>query len=405
MNQPHIFTVSELNRKVKGLLEGSFPIIWVGGEISNFTWHSTGHMYFTIKDRSAQLGCVMWKEYSQHLPFTPREGHMIQVRGKISLYEKGGRYQLLAYQMEQQGVGDLRLAFERLAARLREEGLFDPQHKKNLPRFPERVAVVTSATGAAIRDISGVIFRRFPAVRILLAPVAVQGDSAAGEIARALAELNRTRAADVIIVGRGGGSPEDLRAFNEEIVARAVFASSIPVVSAVGHEIDMTISDLVADLRAPTPSAAGELVVPDRREVAVLVHALQARMKRAAGHLVDARRKHLEGLRSSHGMRRSRDLIARQRHALHSRERHLRVAARNLHERLSSLLRSRSEKLTALDPSAVLCRGYSICRRLPDGSIVTDAGSLEKNNTIAVTMARGSIEGSVTRIRTAGGDR
>jgi exodeoxyribonuclease VII large subunit len=405
MSQPHIFTVSELNRKVKGLLEGSFPIIWVGGEISNFTWHSSGHMYFTIKDRSAQLRCVMWKEYNQHLLFAPREGHMIQVQGKISLYEKGGQYQLLVYQMEQQGVGDLRLAFERLAARLRDEGLFDPQHKKALPRFPERVAVVTSPTGAAIQDIAGVISRRFPSVRILLAPVAVQGDGAAGEIVRALAEINRTQAADVIVVGRGGGSPEDLWAFNEEIVARAVFASRIPVVSAVGHEIDMTISDLVADLRAPTPSAAGEFVVPDRREVTVLVHTLRARMNRAAGHLVNARRKHLEGLRTSHGMRRSRDLIDRQHHALQSRDRRLRVAARNLHEKLSSLLRSGAEKLTALDPTAVLSRGYSICRRLPDGSIVTNAGSLEKDDTIAVTMARGSIEGSVTRIRTGSGAR
>ena len=281
MSQPPVFTVSELNRQVKAILESSFPVVWVCGEISNFTWHSSGHMYFSIKDRSAQLRCVMWREYAQHLPFTPREGLMIQVRGKISLYEKSGQYQLQVYQMEQQGVGDLRLAFERLAAKLRDEGLFEERYKKPLPRFPERIAVVTSPTGAAIRDIEGVIWRRFPAVRILLVPVPVQGEGAAREIAEAIERVNREKAADILIVGRGGGSPEDLWAFNEEIVARAIFASRIPVVSAVGHEIDMTISDLVADLRAPTPSAAGELVVPDRCEVTILLQTLQSRMARA----------------------------------------------------------------------------------------------------------------------------
>ena len=405
MDQPHIFTVSELNRKVKSILESSFPVIWVCGEISNFTWHSSGHMYFTIKDRSAQLRCVMWKEYNQHLFFTPREGLMIQIRGKISLYEKNGQYQLLVYQMEQQGVGDLRLAFERLAARLRSEGLFDQQYKKPLPRFPECIAVVTSPTGAAIRDIEGVIFRRFPAVRILLFPVTVQGEGAAEEIAGAIAELNRADAADILIVGRGGGSLEDLWAFNEEIVARAIFDSRIPVVSAVGHEIDITIADLVADLRAPTPSAAGEMVVPDGREVTVLLQTLQARMARAARHLVSAPRKHLEGLKNSHGMRRPRDLIERKQQSLRSLVRHLHSVAGHLKGDLRNRLRAKAEKLAALDPGAVLSRGYSICRRLPDGTVITDSGALRKDDAIEVTMARGSIEGSVTRIRSAGGVR
>ena len=402
MDQPHFFTVSELNRKVKSILESSFPVIWVCGEISNFTWHSSGHMYFTIKDSSAQLSGVMWKEYNQHLFFTPRDGMMIQVRGKISLYEKNGRYQLLAYQMEQQGVGDLRLAFERLAARLRSEGLFDQQHKRPLPRFPERIAVVTSPTGTAIRDIEGVISRRFPAVLILLSPVTVQGEGAAEEIAAAIADLNRADAADILIVGRGGGSPEDLWAFNEEIVARAIFDSHIPVVSAVGHEIDMTISDLVADLRAPTPSAAGELVVPDAREVGVLLQTLQERLVRAAGHLVMVRRNRLIGLQNSHGMKRPRDLIERQRQNLQSFTRYLRSSAGHLKGELVNRLRARAEKLAALDPGAVLSRGYSICRRMADGSIITDSGVLQTDDAIEVTMARGSIEGLVTRIRSAG---
>lgn len=399
MKPPHIFTVSELNRQVKSILEGSFPIIWVRGEISNFTWHSSGHMYFTIKDSTAQLRCVMWKEYNQHLFFTPREGHMIQVRGKVGLYERAGQYQLQVYEMEQQGMGHLRLAFERMAAKLRDEGLFDPQHKKPLPRFPERIAVVTSPTGAAIRDITGVIRRRFPSVGILLYPVTVQGDGAAGEIAAAIAELNRTGAADIIIVGRGGGSLEDLWAFNEESVARAVFDSGIPVVSAVGHEIDMTISDLVADLRAPTPSAAGELVVPDQREVSVLIRTLQSRMSRAVEHLLGTQRKHLERLRTSHGMRRPGDLIDRHRQGLGARQQRLLTAVMHLKKDLAGRLQGQAEKLSALDPGAVLTRGYSICRRLPDEAIVTDAGALREDDAIEVTLARGRIEGSVTRIR------
>ena len=401
MDQQHIYTVSELNSQVKSILESSFPFIWVCGEISNFTWHSSGHMYFSLKDLSARLRCVMWKEYNQHLFFSPREGLMIQVRGKITLYEKNGQYQLSVYQMEQQGVGDLRLAFERLAAKLRDEGLFDEQYKKSLPRFPDRIAVVTSPTGAAIRDIQSVIRRRFPAVRILLAPVTVQGDGAAGEIAAAVARLNREGAADIIIVGRGGGSPEDLRAFNEEIVARAIFDSRIPVVSAVGHEIDLTISDLVADLRAPTPSAAGEMVVPDSCEVMIFLQTLQARMVRSAEYLVLSRKRQLQGLRNSHGMRRPRDLVEGRRQSLRSQTRHLQSAARHLKEDLRVRLRSKSEKLAALDPEAVLSRGYSICRRLPEETIVTDAGTLHRDDAIEVTMARGSVEGSVTRVQSA----
>jgi len=399
VNQSRVFTVSELNRQIKGLLENSYPMVLVSGEISDFTWHTSGHMYFSLKDLYAQLRCVMWKAHNQHLFFNPEEGLRVQVRGKISLYERGGQYQLQVYQMQQQGVGDLRLAFERLAAKLRTEGLFDQQYKKPVPRFPGRIAVITSATGAAIKDIAGVISRRFPAVRILLYPVVVQGAGAAEQIAMAIGELNRAAAADIIIVGRGGGAPEDLWAFNEEVMARAIFASRIPIVSAVGHEIDVTISDLVADLRAPTPSAAGEMVVPDQQEVMTLLRSLQLRMARAAQQMTDSRWKHLDGLKSSHGMKRPSDLIDRQRQALRSRERHLRSAAVYLQRDLRNGLRAHQEKLSALDPGAVLSRGYSICRRLAGEAIITDARSLSKADGIAVTFARGSIEGSVTRVR------
>jgi exodeoxyribonuclease VII large subunit len=402
MSQPFVFTVSELNRRVKSLLENSFPLVWVSGEISDFTWHTSGHMYFSLKDRNAQLRCVMWRAHNQYLFFTPREGLEVQVRGKISLYEKGGQYQLLVYQMQPQGVGDLRLAFQRLAAKLRAEGLFDQRHKKPLPRFPGLIAVITSPTGAAIKDIVGVISRRFPPARILLYPVAVQGDGAAEQIARAIAELNRKAAADLIIVGRGGGAPEDLWAFNEEVLARAIFASQIPIVSAVGHEIDVTISDQVADLRAPTPSAAGEMVVPDQREVVTLLQTLQMRIVRAARNLFAARWEQLQGLQKSHGMKRPADLIDRRRQELRSREGHLRSAALHLGRDLRNRLRAQAEKLSALDPGAVLSRGYSICRRLRDEVIVTDARSLQTSDGIEVTFARGRVEGSVTRVRSRG---
>jgi exodeoxyribonuclease VII large subunit len=398
-DRPHVFTVSELNRRVRGLLENSFPIIWVSGEISDFTWHTSGHIYFSLKDHAAQLRCVMWRDYNQNLFFTPRQGLSVQVRGKISLYEKGGQYQLQVYQMEQQGVGDLRLAFERLSAKLRTEGLFDQQHKKPLPRFPWRIGVVTSPTGAAVKDIIGVITRRFPPAKILLYPVAVQGEGAAEQIAEAIQEFNRHKASDVIIIGRGGGSPEDLWAFNEEVVARAIFASRIPIISAVGHEIDVTISDLVADLRVPTPSAAGEMAVPDYRQVLAMLQTMYMKLVHAAQQLISGRKKHLQGLKTSHGMKRPRDLIDGQWQRLRSREHRLCSAIHRLEQDLTSQLRAQAEKLSALDPEAVLVRGYSICRHLPDRHIITDARHLHPDDGIEVTFARGIVEGSVTRVR------
>ncbi|MCK4597040.1 exodeoxyribonuclease VII large subunit, partial [bacterium] len=221
MSNQRIFTVTELTRQIKLILESSLPDLWIEGEISDFTWHRSGHMYFTLKDKDAQLRCVMWKSQNQHLFFTPREGTKIQARGKITLYERGGQYQLTVYQMHTVGSGELRMAFERLANRLREEGLFRQELKKSLPSYPKYIGVVTSATGAAIQDIVRVISERFPPAKIILRPAAVQGKGAAEQIARAIEELNADGRAQVIIVGRGGGSPEDLWAFNEEKVARS----------------------------------------------------------------------------------------------------------------------------------------------------------------------------------------
>ena len=262
------FTVTELNAEIRSILEGSFSDIWVTGEISNFHNHSSsGHMYFTLKDGRAELRCVMFRGANRFLRFIPENGLNVRVYGSVSVFEQRGQVQLIATLMEPAGLGDLFQAFEALKKKLAEEGLFNPEHKLSLPNFPRSVGVVTSGTGAAIRDILNVLKRRAPHVRILLRPTRVQGDGAAREIAEGIQNLEQFGSVDVVIVGRGGGSLEDLWAFNEEVVARAIYNCAIPVISAVGHETDFTISDLTADLRAPTPSAAAELVSPARDEI------------------------------------------------------------------------------------------------------------------------------------------
>jgi len=260
-----IYTVSELTREIKQVLETGFPCLWVEGEISNFKRHSSGHLYFTLKDENSQIRCAMWRYRANDLIFRPEDGMKVLVQGNLQVYEPGGYYQIIVQQVQPAGVGELQLAFEQLKKKLYAEGLFDEAHKKPIPIFPERIGVITSPTGAAIRDIISVITRRFPIAQIILAPVRVQGPGAKEEIVQAIQDFNEFGEVDVLIVGRGGGSLEDLWAFNEEVVARAIFTSKIPIISAVGHEIDFSISDFVADRRAPTPSAAAEMAVPDRK--------------------------------------------------------------------------------------------------------------------------------------------
>jgi exodeoxyribonuclease VII large subunit len=397
-----MFTVSELTRQIKLILETSLPALWVEGEICNFTWHSSGHMYFSLKDKNAQLRCVMWKSYNQHLFFTPGEGMQVQAQGKITLYEKNGQYQLSIAQMHPVGLGDLRLAFERLADKLRAEGLFRQEFKKSLPPFPTCIGVVTSPSGAAIQDILRVVSRRFPPARVILRPAAVQGPGAAEQIARAIEEFNADGRAEIIIVGRGGGSPEDLWAFNEERVARAIFASLIPVISAVGHEIDLTISDLVADVRAPTPSAAGEMVVPDKREVLALLKALHNRMVKAVEAGITAREDRLNGIRRSYGMLRCADLIAQKWQLTDQVGQRLNKGWHSLLGRRESALKTSVQQLKALDPREVLSRGYSVCRRAADGTVISDASYLRLGEDIDVTFARGSIEALVKQVRARG---
>ena len=398
MSDQRILTVTELTRQIKLILESSLPDLWIEGEISDFTWHRSGHMYFTLKDRDAQLRCVMWKSHNQHLFFTPREGTKIQARGKITLYERGGQYQLTVYQMHPVGSGELRMAFERLANKLREEGLFRQEFKKSLPSYPTYIGVVTSATGAAIQDIVRVISERFPPAKIILRSAAVQGKGAAEQIARAIEELNADGRAQVIIVGRGGGSPEDLWAFNEEKVARSIFASHIPVVSAVGHEVDLTISDLVADLRAPTPSAAGELIVPHKREIFALLNTLQDRMIKAMQAEITARRGLVAGFSKSHGMQRCADLIVQRWQLADQLAQRLRKGWDNLRERWEDALKARAQQLQTMDPKSVMERGYSVCRRLVDLKVISDASDLCLKDAIEVTFAHGKIEGSVSHI-------
>ncbi|MCH8157116.1 MAG: exodeoxyribonuclease VII large subunit, partial [Nitrospinae bacterium] len=260
--KPRIYSVSEFTGETKAILEAAFDSVWIEGEISNLRIAGSQHAYFVLKDERSQVRCVLFKGYRAGLKFQPEEGDQVLLFGRVTVYEARGEYQLIVEHLEPRGLGALQKAFEQLKARLAEEGLFDEEKKKPIPEFPWKVGVVTSPTGAAVRDIINVIQRRNPKVSVLLHPVRVQGEGAAQEIADAIKQMNRMQDIDVLIIGRGGGSIEDLWAFNEEVVARAISASKIPIVSAVGHEIDFTIADFVADLRAPTPSAAAELVVP-----------------------------------------------------------------------------------------------------------------------------------------------
>ncbi|GAB4362627.1 MAG: exodeoxyribonuclease VII large subunit [Gammaproteobacteria bacterium] len=275
-----IYTVSRLTAEARILLESGFGSIWVEGELSNLARPSSGHIYFTLKDGESQVRCAMFRQRGYRLAFQPREGQQVLVRARVSIYQARGDFQLIIEHMEEAGDGLLRRAFEELKQRLDREGLFDPRHKRPLPRFPEAVGVITSPTGAAIRDILTTLKRRFPALPVVLYPVPVQGEGAAERIAAAIATANRRRECDVLIVGRGGGSLEDLWAFNEEVVARAIHASEIPVVAAVGHEVDFTIADFVADQRAPTPTAAAELVSPNRDDWLAALEETESRLIR-----------------------------------------------------------------------------------------------------------------------------
>jgi exodeoxyribonuclease VII large subunit len=439
-----ILTVSALTALLRIHIETAFADVWVEGEVSNLRVPSSGHAYFTLKDSTSQLRAVLFRSAGRLLRFTLEDGIHVVCRGRITVYEPRGDYQMIVEYVEPRGLGALQLAFEQLKERLAAEGLFDTARKRSLPVLPRRIGVVTSPTGAAIRDIIQVARKRFPGISILLNPVPVQGENAAAEIARAIAELNEIGSVDVLIAGRGGGSLEDLWPFNEEVVARAIAASRIPVVSAVGHETDFTIADFVADVRAPTPSAAAELVVRDRQELLSRLQGLWGRTVRAIRVEIGDRRGRVEAERRGlldpaalveRAMQRRDDLEMRLRLALGTRAREvrrrleavrhdvlLRSPVHRIRQGLAMLpqLRTRLEQrarvalalarqslqavadtLHTVSPLAILGRGYSITRRWPDMTLLRAASDVTRGDNVHVRLASGEL---ICEVRRAGED-
>jgi len=387
MMNRNIYSVSSLTHEIKTLLETSFPRLWVEGEISNFKAHSSGHLYFTLKDENAQIRCAMWRFKAGELLFRLEDGLKVVAEADLQVYEKSGSYQLIIQQMQPAGIGALQLAFEQLKKRLQAEGLFDEAHKKVLPEFPERIGVITSPTGAAVRDIISVIGRRFPAAQIILYPVRVQGEGAAEEISKAIQDFNEYREIDVLIVGRGGGSLEDLWAFNEEKVARAIYASKIPVISAVGHEVDFSISDFVADRRAATPSAAAEMVVPDRKELSGVLFYFQEKMIQNILQQINNYRNELQNLKRSYAFRRPEDLIFQKMQRLDEISRLLVSEINHMLTLQQQNLTSRLQQLRSLNPLEILRRGYSICYK--DGKVIKDIKQLQMLDMVQIKLAKG----------------
>lgn len=391
-----VLSVSDLNRMTRMRLEHEFSNVWVEGEISNLKYHTSGHIYLSLKDSQAQISAAFFSRYNRGLKFQLKDGLQVVALGKVSIYEARGQYQFYIESLEPKGIGALQMAFNQLKEKLSKEGLFDPEHKKPIPKFPKVVGVVTSATGAAIRDILNVIQRRFSGTHLILNPVQVQGEGAAEQIARAIDEMNAMGEADVLIVGRGGGSLEDLWAFNEEAVARAVFRSNIPVISAVGHEIDWTICDFVADLRAPTPSAAAELVVQNREELLKRVRELKLRIVNAVKSGLLERKRDLEGLSTSYAFKQPMALI--QQFLLRHDE-----LSRQLQNYQKAYLGEKKQafsavtgQLKSLSPLGVLERGYSISLG-SEGRLLKDIKDIRVGDIMTTRLQNGTIISKVTQ--------
>jgi len=392
-NVRQALTVSELTRKIKQILESGFPSIAVQGEISNFKRHSSGHLYFTMKDEAAQLPCVMWRSRAAVLSFLPSDGLKAIASGRISVYEVRGSYQLDVQSLRPLGAGELQAAFEELKKRLGAEGLFDPSRKRPLPVYPTRIGLVTSPTGAVLQDMKNVFRRRFPGLQLVLVPVRVQGAGAAAEIAEAVDDLSRYGSLDLVIVARGGGSLEDLWAFNEEIVARAIARSRVPVVSAVGHETDFTIADFVADVRAPTPSAAAELVVPDRRQILENVADSWYRIQQSVLGILGDKRERIHNLLNSYAFNRPVDLLRQ--HSQHVDEtlRTLHRVAAHAFALTEAREGSLDQRLRALDPRLALRRGYAIVRK--DGAIVSSVRKVHAGETVDMEFQDGRVRSTI----------
>ncbi len=386
-------SVSDLTRKIKQILEAGFPTIAVQGEISNFKHHSSGHLYFTLKDEGAQLPCVMWRSRASVLSLAPQDGMKVIAGGRISVYEVRGSYQLDVQSLRQLGAGELQAAFEKLKERLQAEGLFDSSRKRVLPEFPQRIGIVTSPTGSVLQDMRNVFRRRFPGVELILYPVRVQGAGAAAEIAAALDDFSRFGAIDLVIVARGGGSLEDLWAFNEEVLARAIARCRVPVMSAVGHETDFTIADFVADVRAATPSAAAELAVPDRRELLENVADSWYRIRQAVLDILSDKRERIHNLLNSYAFNRPVDLLRE--HSQHVDEvlRALHRVADHAFALTEARQMSLDQRLRALDPRLALKRGYAIVRK--GGSVVSSASRVRRGDAIDVEFRDGTVRSTI----------
>lgn len=390
-----VHSVSEINRYIRNLIAGEMPLqqMLVRGEISNFKRYPSGHCYFTLKDKESALKCVMFRSHAQHLRFLPTNGLQVIAGGSIAVYERDGVYQLYAESLAPEGTGDLALAFEQLKAKLSEEGLFNEEYKQPLPRFPKKIGVVTSSAGAVLRDIYRVTSHRWPLVQLVLYPVQVQGEGAAEQIAHAIGFFNRSYPVDTMIVGRGGGSMEDLQAFNEEIVVRAIFASKIPVISAVGHETDFTLSDFVSDRRAATPSQAAELAVPDRQELQRYCSQLAGRLRREAeGALADRREKLLRLLQRP-ALKEPQQLLAARRQRLDMASQRLGQLSETALTRKKHGLEVALGKLEALSPVQVLRRGYSLVEQ--EGRLLVSVKEAKVGSSLKVTLKDGSLSARI----------
>ncbi len=396
---PETLTVSDLTQQIKMLLETGLAPVWLTGEISNFKRHSSGHFYFSLKDENAQIPCVMWAGRNRSLRFSPEDGMQVLAHGQVTVYEKRGYYQFDVAQIQPAGVGALQAAFEQLKRRLQAEGLFDEARKKPLPEFVQSVGIVTSPTGAALRDLVSVLRRRWPAMKIILRPVLVQGAGAAEAIAQAIGEFNEYKEVEVLIVGRGGGSLEDLWAFNEEIVARAIYASKIPVVSAVGHEVDFSISDFVADVRAATPSAAAELVAPEVTEVKRQLQSLAIQSIRQLQRLLQTQHDRLRRVATSYGLRQPLDQVRQRSQQLDDLQRRLQLALQNRLAIWKQQLKAKEQRLRALSHEHILQRGFAIVYREPDKKLVHEAKELQANDSIHIQFGVGSAEARVEKVK------
>ncbi len=399
-----VITVGQLNRYVKLLLEQDAQLspVMVSGEISNFVNHyKSGHLYLSLKDETALVKAVMFRTYASRLQFKPENGMKVIVRARVSLYEKDGSYQLYIEDMQPDGVGALQLAFEQLKKQLTEEGLFDASRKKPLPKYPKRIGVITSPTGAAVRDMLNILARRFPLAKVVFMPVLVQGEEAPPQLAAAIEKMNAEQAADVILIGRGGGSLEELWAFNTEMVCRAVAASEIPVISAVGHETDFTLCDFAADLRAPTPSAAAELAVPDRQELLAGLQQKNARLQLLTRTYLKQKETAFMTLSSKKSLSSPMFYVEQNSMRLDYLTRAFVGEAKNIFATAKNRLSASAAALDALSPLKVLSRGYAIPAK-PDGTVVRSAQNVVKGEKLSLCLQDGQIECTVDAVQKKG---